>query len=178
MNTKPWQAVVLLSTGAVLAAAAAGASEARAEELEGTVRVVGSSMNTEVILTPADQFNGPAVCYDDLGKKVSHFTGMTVKVVGDDWKTRKSGEKKCLIGKSFVITKAPSGRPPLIGTLGQKDGTFVVTAEDGKEHRLDDVPAGMKKFDGQKVILDAKPMEAPSGKEAVFKVVTYGPYPQ
>lgn len=148
-----------------------------AEDIEGVVRVSGSSINQKVLLSEASTFVGPTLCYGDVAKRVGRLTGMTVKASGEWQISKKSGEKTCIEAKSFVVTKVPNGRTAVVGTLGEKDGAFTLTGDDGKETTLADVPDGMRKLAGKKVILDLKAMENPAAKEVPAKVVSYSEFP-
>lgn len=150
---------------------------AHAEELVGVVKVAGSGLNAQTMLAPAGDNAGPVLCINDVEKKVRRLGAMTVKANGD-WREPKSkGGEKCFVATDFAIVKASSGRDAVVGTLSQKGGVYLVTGEDGKTRTLGDVPGGLKKLDGQKVILDIKPIDSPSAKEAVYKVVTYSAHP-
>ncbi len=152
------------------------ASAAFAEDIQGIVRVVGSALSQKVILTETDKFEGPAVCRGDMAKRIGRLTGMTVKVSGD-WHRAKSGEKTCVDPKDFQVMKLPNGRVAVVGALGEKDGGFQITGDDGKVRSLADVPDGLKKLSGKKVILDLKVIESPAAKEVPAKVVSYAELP-
>lgn len=152
------------------------AAPAAAESLEGTVVSVGSSLNTSVMLTQPNEAKGPKLCYTDLAKKVRKLAAMTVKVSGD-WKTNDKGDKTCFEATDFTVLKTSSGRDAIVGTLGEKSGVYQVTGGDGKVMTLGEVTGGLKKLNGQKVILDLKSMESPNAKEPTYKVVTYAAYP-
>lgn len=152
------------------------ASLAMAEEMSGVVKVVGSAINAQIMLTEAGEEKGPVVCANDVGKKVKRLGAMTVKASGA-WRLDKKGDKSCFEATEFAVLKTSSGRDALVGTLSHKDGSYVVTGADGKAHVLEDIPGGLKKLDGEKVILDIKPISTPSTKGEVFKVVTYAAHP-
>jgi hypothetical protein len=152
------------------------AASASAEELTGVVRVLGSSMNVQTMLAPTGSEKGPVVCANEVGKKVKRLGAMTVKATGD-WKMNKKGEKSCFEAVDFAVVKTSSGRDALVGTLAQKESVYVVTGADGKAHVLEDIPSGLKKLDGQRVILDIKPISSPTAKGEVFKVVSYAAHP-
>ena len=54
-----------------------------------------------------------------------------------------------------------SGRDALVGSLVVKDGVYSVSGEGGKVITLSDVPPGLKKLVGKKVIVDGKSPEDP-----------------
>jgi hypothetical protein len=147
------------------------------DEFEGQIRNSGSSVNQIVEVVSDNTQNSQKLCLDDTASRVKRLTGLTIKVSGD-WKINKTGQKQCLQVKSFTILKHSSGRTPLVGTLQNENGVFVVTAEDGKKQTLDEVSSGLKKLSGKKVILDVKPLDASSDKSSVLKVVTYREYPE
>lgn len=149
---------------------------ALAEDVEGLVKAAGSAATARTFLTPDGSETGTQLCSGDIAKGLRRLGGMTVKVSGD-WKMDKKGEKSCFEPTEFAILKVTSGREAIVGMLSQKDGAYVVTGPDGKVHALGDVPGGLKKLDGQKVILDIKPLNSPTAKEAAFKVVTYAAHP-
>jgi hypothetical protein len=151
-------------------------SSAYAEDLEGVVVSVGSALNTSVMLTKENEPKGPKLCYDDVGKRVRKLSAMTVKVTGN-WKTNDKGAKTCFEASDFTVLKTSSGRDAVVGTLGEKSGVYQVTGGDGKVLKLGEVTSGLKKLNGQKVILDLKSMESPNAKEPTYKVVTYAAFP-
>jgi hypothetical protein len=150
---------------------------AHAEELVGVVRAAGSGLNAHTRLAPAGESAGPSLCVNDVEKKVRRLGAMTVKANGDWREPKNKNGDKCFVATDFAVVKASSGRDAVVGTLSQKGGVYLVTGDDGKTHALGDVPGGLKKLDGQKVILDIKPIDSPSAKEAVYKVVTYSAHP-
>ncbi len=150
------------------------AAPALAEDLEGVVAISGSAINAKVTLGTAS--GSPVICRDETGKRIGRLTGMTVKVTGE-WALNKDGGKRCVTATSFSVVKMSSGRPAVVGLLSQKDGSYVVAGDDGAVHTLADVPTGLKKLDGQKVIIDVKPMETPAAGPSAFKVVSYAPFP-
>jgi hypothetical protein len=155
---------------------AGAATTARAEDVQGTVRVVGPAAVQKVILTEAGRNDGTAVCRNEVGKRVGRLTGMTVKVTGA-WHLNKAGEKTCVDATDFTVLNLPNGRTAVVGTLGEKDGGFAVSADDGKVHSLVDVPDGLKKLSGKKVILDLKVIESPAATSVPAKVVSYSEFP-
>lgn len=152
------------------------AAPAFAEDLQGMVVTVGTALNATVMLTQPGEAKGPTVCYDDVGKRIRKLSAMTVKVTGD-WKTNEKGDKKCLEATSFDVLKTSSGRDAVVGSLSEKGGVYQVTSADGKVMTLGEVSGGLKKLNGQKVILDLKSMESPNAKEPTYKVVTYAAFP-
>src|SRR5690606_6793650 len=95
------------------------------------------------------------ICANEIGKSVRRLGAMTVRVSGE-WKLDKKGAKRCFEGRSLSVLKTSSGRDALVGTLSSQDGVYVVKDASGQTHTLGDVPGGLKKLDGQKVILDIK----------------------
>lgn len=152
------------------------AAPAFSEELAGVVKVTGSGITAQTMVSPVGEEKGPEVCGNDVGKKIRRLGAMTLKVTGD-WKVKKNGDKGCFNATEFKVLKTSSGRDAVVGTLAQKNGSFVVTGSDGHTHVLDDVTGGLKKLEGQKVILDIKPINSPTAKEPVYKVVTYAAHP-
>ncbi len=149
---------------------------AAAEDLEGTVTASGSGVNSRVFLAPAGAAEGPDLCASDVTKKVRRLGAMVVRASGA-WKLSKKGEKSCFAATTFTVLKTSTGRDAAIGLLGRQGAGFVLTGDDGKSLALDDVPGGLKKLEGHKVILDLKAMEGPSGKGAPYKVVSYAEHP-
>lgn len=165
-----------LRYGAVVAALLA-APAALAETVEGVVKVAGGGLNAEVMVAASGN-TGPVLCgMSDMTKQVKHLAAMTVKVDGE-WKTNKEGQKTCFSPAAFTVTKMSTGRDAVVGKLTQKDGKYLVTTDDGKVQTLEDVSPGLKKLEGQKVILDLKQVDAPKGQDAASKVVTYAAFPQ
>jgi len=78
-----------------------------------------------------------------------------------------------------------------VGLLAVKDGVYTVALEDHKIIVISDVPPGLKKLVGQKVIVDVKsldgaaavPLQAKAAKEAASSlpsmrvVITYQAFP-
>lgn len=151
-------------------------ASAQAEEIQGLVRVVGSSLNQQVLLAESGKSDGPALCRGDVGKRIGRLTGLVVKVTGD-WHLNKKGEKSCVEPKDFQVLKLPNGRDPVVGTLSEKSGVYEVASEDGKTRSLADVPDGLKKLSGKKVILDLRTIESPAAKDVPAKVVSYSEHP-
>jgi copper chaperone CopZ len=178
------QAAALCFASLVLSAKASGETVAaqgepaqgEVDEIEGVVRVVGPSATAEIQLDPGSGNKGPAVCRGDVAKRIGKLTGYTVKVKGP-WQLRK-GKKQCVTPDEFTVTKASSGRAAIVGTLSQTSGSYTLASVDGKTHPLSDIPSGLKKLDGKKVIVDLKPSENPATKEATYKVVTYSAFPE
>lgn len=164
--------------GLALALALAVSGAARAEDAEGVVRIVGSALSSKTLVVPAGENTGPNLCRNDASKRIGRLSGMTLKVTGE-WQTdAKTGEKRCFEASAFVVTKMSNGRDAVVGTLADKDGQFEVTDASGKVRMLADVPDGLKKLSGKKVILDVKTIESPAAtKEAVSKVVSYAEFP-
>ena len=150
------------------------ASPAWAEDVEGVVKVVGSSLSRKVMINASDDAKH-RLCDNEVAKRVSRLTGMTVRVSGD-WKMRKE-EKFCITGTDFAVKKVSSGRDALVGVLSQTSDGYEVKSEDGKAHVFTQVPDGLKKLVGKKVIIDMKPMNSPTSQGATYSVVTYSPFP-
>lgn len=153
----------------------AAPAPAALDEIEGVVRVIGPAAVAEVQLDPGSGNTGPAVCQSDIAKRIGKLTGYTVRVRGA-WQARKN-KKQCLAAEEFAVVKASSGRAVVVGTLIQSRGSYTIDGIDGKKHALNEIPSGLKKLDGKKVILDLKPMEHPTTKEESYKVVTYSVFP-
>lgn len=146
-----------------------------AAEIEGVVRVVGPAATAEVLLDPGSGNTGPTVCTSDLSKRIGKLTNYTVKVKGQ-WRLHK-GKKRCVVADDFAVTRAPSGRDAVIGILSEQNGSFALAAGDGKTHALANVPDGLKKLTGKKVILDLKSTDNPTVKDE-FKIVIYAEFPE
>ncbi len=148
-----------------------------ADDLAGSVIVVGSSVNMRVLLTEKGAADGPALCTNEVSKKIRKLLRLEVQVTGS-WKMKDSGTKDCFDATSFKILKHSSGRPPVIGILTEDGPNFIIKGEDGRVNRLSDITSGLTKLKGKKVILDLKPMDAPGQKDISFKVVSYSEYPE
>ena len=151
---------------------------ALADELAGSVIVVGSSINMRVLLTEKGAADGPALCANDVSKTIRKLLRLEVQVSGS-WKIKDgTSVKDCFETTSFKILKHSSGRPPVIGILTEDGPNFTIKGEDGRVSRLSDITSGLVKLKGKKVILDLKPMDAPGQKDVSFKVVAYSEYPE
>lgn len=149
-----------------------------ADELVGHVLVVGSSINMRVELTAKGQSTGPALCSNEVAKRIRKLLRLEVSVTGD-WRMKKDGKTKdCLWAEDFKILRHSSGRPPFIGLLQDEGSHFVIKGDDGKSSKLSGISSGLKKLKGKKLILDLKPMDAPGQKDVSFKVVSYSEYPE
>ena len=149
----------------------------RADDVEGVARFVGSSVQSKLILEPADKSPYLTVCRGDIAKRIGRLSGMTFRVSGA-WQLDKDGSKRCLEASSFVVTKMTNGRDAVVGVLSDKGGQFQVTSDDGKANMLADAPDGLKKLVGKKVILDLRTIESPSAtRESASKVVSYAEFP-
>lgn len=144
-------------------------------EIEGVVRVVGPAATAEVLLDPGSGNKGPTVCTSDLSKRIGKLTNFTVKVKGQ-WRLHK-GKKRCVVPDEFAVTRAPSGRSAIIGILSEQNGSFALAGGDGKTQTLANVPDGLKKLTGKKVILDLKSTDNPTVKDE-FKIVIYAEFPE
>lgn len=166
------------SGGSATKQAVSEAATAPAEpgEIEGVVRVVGPAATAEVQLDPGSGNTGPVVCASDTSKRIGKLTGYTVSVRGI-WQFKKN-KKQCLVPDDFAVKKASSGRPVVVGTLVQSRGLYSIDGVDGKKHPLSEIPSGLKKLDGKKVILDLKPLENLATKQESYKVVTYSAFPE
>jgi len=153
-------------------------TSAKAEELEGSVIVVGSSINMRVLLTKKGAADGPALCTNDVSKKIRKLLRLEVQASGS-WKMKNgTSTKDCFEASSFKILRHSSGRPPVIGILTEDGPNFIIKGEDGRVNRLSDITSGLTKLKGKKVILDIKPMDAPGQKDVSYKVVSYSEYPE
>ncbi len=150
---------------------------ALADDLAGSVIVVGSSVNMRVLLTEKGAADGPALCTNDISKKIRKLLRLEVQVNGS-WKMKDANTKDCFDATSFKILKHSSGRPPVIGILTEDGPNFIIKGEDGRVNRLSDITSGLVKLKGKKVILDLKPMDAPGQKDISYKVVSYSEYPE
>jgi hypothetical protein len=150
---------------------------AQAEDLAGSVIVVGSSINMRVLLTEKGAADGPALCTNDVSKKIRKLLRLEVQVNGS-WKMKDATKKDCFDATSFKILKHSSGRPPVIGVLTEDGPNFIIKGEDGRVNRLSDITSGLAKLKGKKVLLDLKPMDAPGQKDISYKVVSYSEYPE
>jgi len=144
--------------------------------LEGVVRAVGSAMNAETMLAPSKANKGPVLCPSALEKRIRHLGGSTVKAQGS-WKLNSKGEQKCFEATDFTVTLTSSGRPAIVGKLTKKDGVYQLTEDGGRVMSLAEAPGGLRRMDGQRVILDLKPMSGPEAKDVTYKVVTYAAFP-
>ncbi len=148
-----------------------------ADDLAGSVIVVGSSVNMRVLLTEKGAADGPALCTNEVSKKIRKLLRLEVQVTGS-WKMKDAATRDCFDATSFKILKHSSGRPPVIGILTEDGPNFIIKGEDGRVNRLSGITSGLTKLKGKKVILDLKPMDAPGQKDISFKVVSYSEYPE
>ena len=166
------------------------ASSAWADQIEGVVRAMGRSIEPQTMITPGTEELGPELCDSVMVQRIRRLTPLVVKVTGD-WQIKKNGDKKCFRPTDFKVLKMASGREPLVGLLAVKDGVYTVALEDHKIIVISDVPPGLKKLVGQKVIVDVKsldgaaavPLQAKAAKEAASSlpsmrvVITYQAFP-
>jgi hypothetical protein len=151
---------------------------ARADDLSGHVIVVGSSVNMRVQLTEKEGSKGPALCPNDVSKRIRKLLRLEVSVTGA-WQMKKDGSSKdCFAATGFKILKHSSGRDPIIGMLQDQGAYFIVKGDDGKVSKLSEVTSGLKSLKGKKVILDLKPMDSPGQKDVSYKVVAYSEFPE
>jgi hypothetical protein len=152
-------------------------AESFAGEIEGLVKSSGSAASAYTLISVGEAEKGDRLCSGDASKSIRRLGGMTVKVSGD-WKLDQKGEKDCFEPTDFSVQKVSSGRDAIVGILSKKDGGYIVAGSDGQIRVLGSVSSGLKKLDGQKVILDLKALNSPASKETVYKVVTYAAHPQ
>ena len=147
-------------------------------EMERSIPSWGSSLSSKMLVVPAGESTGPNLCRNDTSKRIGRLSGMTLKVMGAWQMDAKTNEKRCFEASAFVVSKMSNGRDALVGALEDKDGQFQLTDDSGKVSMLADVPDGLKKLSGKKVILDVKTIESPAAtKEAALKVVSYAEFP-
>ena len=151
MNIRPWLLTLLVC---------GFAGPAWADEIEGLVRVVGRSFDAQTLITPEKETLGPHLCGSDLEQRIRHLTPLVVKVSGR-WQTKKGGQRECFVADDVKVLRMSSGRDALVGSLVVKDGVYSVSGEGGKVITLSDVPPGLKKLVGKKVIVDGKSPEDP-----------------
>ena len=179
MKSWQWLPVLLMSSVA---------SSAWADQIEGVVRAAGRPLEPQTMITPESDDLGPELCDSVLVQRIRRLTPLVVKVIGH-WQTKKNGDKKCFIPTEFKVLRMASGREPLVGLLALKDGVYTVALDDHKIIEISDVPSGLKKLVGQKVIVDVKtpevaaalPLQAKSvkdrGPQNIKTVITYQPFP-
>lgn len=144
---------------------------------EGVVKITGSDANVATTIFTGDEKEGASLCKGDLSRRLSKLSGMTVKISGV-WQEPPTVKHKCLEAKEFEVTKAASGRIPLIGILKQKDGLYIIENEAGKTTSFNRIPKGLQDRVGQKVIVDVRPFPSGSSqKEDTYKVVSFADYP-
>jgi len=143
-------------------------------QIQGIVRVAGSGLSQEIQILQGENDKPSVLCPNDVAGRVKMLSAMTVQVSGI-WKLDKQGQRSCLDSSEFRVLKHISGREPFVGIfLKGKDG-FFIKSEDGREHLIPEVPKGLGKMEGKKVIIDGKFMTTSNRK--VLKVVSYGEYP-
>ena len=153
------------------------ASPAFADEVQGLVRITGNAAAQTVMVTPPGEFKGPEICRGDGAARVSHLESMVVKVTGD-WKNPPDVINKCLEPKDIDVQKTTLGHDATVGQLvADKSGSYAVKGTDGKTTPLGEIPDGLKKLVGKKVILDLHQMPNPALKDAGSVVTSYSEFP-
>jgi hypothetical protein len=177
--------MLALSLGLLLSAAA------RADDLQGMIRIVGSEGNVKTLITDVNEFKGPQLCSGPTEKRVRQLPSMIIKVSGA-WKEQ-PGLDKCLDITDFAVLKTANGHDLIVGSLSQKDGVYRITADDGKTMTLGYVQKSLQKLEGKKVILDLELMKSQSGQvnltgqaspqgqanltDTVYKALSYSEFP-
>ena len=182
-----------LDQGAMLAAAATAATIASGAAVKPAAELVWAKLADTY---PLDRLlssvpvESKVPLVQSVNEKCFSLSPLVVKVTGD-WQIKKNGDKKCFRPTDFKVLKMASGREPLVGLLAVKDGVYTVALEDHKIIAISDVPPGLKKLVGQKVIVDVKsldgaaavPLQAKAAKEAASSlpsmrvVITYQAFP-
>jgi hypothetical protein len=144
------------------------------EKIEGVVRVAGGGLSQEIQLLGEGDEKSTVLCENDLVFRIKKLAAMTIQVNGS-WVQLKQSPKKCFSASEFRVLKHISGREALVGILSKSKNTYAVKGDDGKDHLISEVPAGLAKLEGKKVILDVMSITTSSKKS--LKVVSYGEYP-
>ena len=150
--------------------------QALGETLEGIVHVAGNALSTEVLLTEKGSYKGPNLCRTAEAKRIGQIAGMRVRV-GGSWQLRSDGSKRCFEPQSFKVLRTTRGQKPVVGVLSKHKGSYVITEAAGKVHRFSQIPEGLKRLTGEKVILEVSPLNHPASNEAAAQVVSYTPFP-
>ena len=149
----------------------------RGDTLEGVVQVVGARVNAKVLLTSPKEPNGPHLCPGEIAKRVRKIPSMTVKAEGK-WVNNDNQEKRCFHADSFIVTKGSSGRPVYVGILEKSQVEFVLKRDGGlPKISLVEVPEGLKKMVGKRVVLDLKELDIPTARVPAQRVVFYAEHP-
>src|SRR5687768_81793 len=89
-----------------------------AEEVTGSVKIVGSNVNAAVTLFETLDTPPTVLCGSDNTKKIDRHTSMKLKATGT-WKNRPSGKDRCFDVFSFSIKDMSNGRTPLVGKIAE-----------------------------------------------------------
>ena len=143
-------------------------------EIEGLVRVKGTSYTVKVHLTEKDNYKGHLLCSGEKARRIAKLSALTVKASGT-WKSE--GTKRCFAVASFTVTKMASGRLAVVGLLEKSVNVFQINADHGTSYRFDSVPDGLREMVGQRVILDVKTLGSRTNAEPSQRIVSYAKYP-
>lgn len=147
-------------------------SVAMADQLQGLVRVTGNPPFKQVTITKPSEFVGMSLCPGDKAKRIMNLESLVVKIYGAE---KSLGTSKCFDIGSFTVLKTPAGNDAVVGTLLEKEGGIQLLVEDGRTVTLANVPNGLRRMIGKKVVVDIKPEATLTS--GVFQAVYYTEFP-
>ena len=114
-----------------------------ADSVRGTAAVVGTAMDSRVVVRPRG--GGPTVTLlGDKAADVKRVSGADVWVTG----SRDSGGRMTV--RRFVV-RTVDGAPALDGMLSERGGRLVLVTDDGKEHVITSPPDALRQQAGSRV---------------------------
>ena len=144
------------------------------DEIEGLVRVKGTSYTVKVQLTKKDEYKGHLLCSGETTRRIAKLSSFLVKASGA-W--TREGKAKCFSVANFTVTKTASGRLAVVGTIEKTQNLFQINADHGVSYRFDNIPEGLRELVGHRVILDVKTLGSRTDSEPSHRIVSYAKYP-
>jgi hypothetical protein len=117
--------------------------------VRGTAAVVGTAMDSRVIVKPAG--GGPSVTLlGELARYVGRVSGADVWVNG-----ARDGARQMTVRRFLV--RSVDGAPALDGMLRERDGRLLLVTDDGREHAIATPPEALRQQVGSRVWITGSP---------------------
>jgi len=116
-----------------------------ADTVRGIAAVVGTSMDSRVIVKP--RVGGPSVTLaGELAADIGRVSGADVWVSGV-----RTGETRAQMTVRRFAVRSVDGAPALDGTLQDRTGDLVLVTSDGREHVVANAPEALRRQVGARV---------------------------
>jgi hypothetical protein len=167
----PIKQIIKISRRFSLIVSLLGSSSAYALSLQGSVRIVGSALQSRTMLESTEPQQSIVLCPSVWEQKIRHLTDLGITISGE-WRISATGANDCFEASSYKVLKAASGRPVVVGLLVERDGRYILSTEEGGDILLSQLPSGAKSLIGSKVILDVKSIASSTAADATKVIVS------